>query len=283
MLKILLASKKIIKTVCLALSVFLFYLNPVFSQSDADTTVKKVNIIIKDPSQDSIENPLEEYSDIEPAPAKNTIEYFDHKDLYPANDSLEKRLLPDSARKKMQQDEEFWYANYAFEKEKEQELKQKTPITEQTWFKTLMWVVILGGFAIALMLYLSDSSIGLFRKRVREFSNEKQEEETDNIFEINYRERIDKAVKAGNYRLAIRLMFLQMLKTMAGKKLIQYKQDRTNFDYLMQLRSTSHYNDFFRITRNYEYAWYGNFPVDEEAWHIIKTDFEKFDTSLPRK
>ena len=53
--------------------------------------------------------------------------------------------------------------------------------------------------------------------------------------------------------------------------------------YLMQLRSTSHYNDFFRITRNYEYAWYGNFPVDEEAWHIIKTDFEKFDTSLPRK
>jgi len=78
-------------------------------------------------------------------------------------------------------------------------------------------------------------------------------------------------------------MFLQMLKTMAGKKLIQYKQDHTNFDYLAQLRNTTHYNDFFRITRDYEYTWYGNFPVNEKEWNVIKTDFEKFDNILARR
>ena len=283
MLKYSLVNKKIRKTVYLWLLLILLCRINGLAQSDVDTAVKKVEIIVQDPAQDSIESPLEEYSPIEPEPAKNTVEYFDPKYLYPFMDSVQKRALPDSAAKKMQQDEDFWYANYAFEKEKEKELKQKTSITEQTWFKTLMWFIIIGGFAVALMLYLSDSNIGLFRKKVREFSDEKQEEETDNIFEINYKVRIDKAVKDANYRLATRLMFLQMLKTMAGKKLIHYKQDHTNFDYLVQLRNTTHYNDFFRITRDYEYTWYGNFPVNEKEWNVIKTDFEKFDNTLARR
>jgi hypothetical protein len=274
-----LLNKKIGKTVYLGLLLILFCRINGLAQSDVDTTVKKVEIIVQDPAQDSIESPLEEYSPIEQE--QNTVEYFDQKYLYPLTDSVQRRTLPDSAAKMMQQDEDFWYANYAFEKEKE--LKRKTSITEQTWFKTLMWFVIIGGFAVALMLYLSDSNVGLFRKKVSVFQDEKQEEETENIFEINYKVRIDKAVKAGNYRLAIRLMFLQMLKTMAGKKLIQYKQDHTNFDYLVQLRNTTHYNDFFRITRDYEYTWYGNFPVNEKEWNVIKTDFEKFDNTLARR
>lgn len=278
-----LVNKKIRKTVYLGLLLILFCRINGLAQSDVDTAVKKVEIIVQDPAQDSIESPLEEYSPIEQETEKNTVEYFDQKYLYPLTDSVQKRALPDSVAKKMQQDEDFWYANYAFEKEKEKELKRKTSITEQTWFKTLMWFIIIGGFAVALMLYLSDSNVGLFRKKVSVFQDEKHEEETENIFEINYKVRIDKAVKAGNYRLAVRLMFLQMLKTMAGKKLIQYKQDHTNFDYLLQLRNTTHYNDFFRITRDYEYTWYGNFPVNEKEWDLIKTDFEKFDNTLARR
>ena len=278
-----LVNKKIRKTVYLGLLLILFCRINGLAQSNVDTAVKKVEIIVQDPAQDSIESPLEEYSPIEQETEKNTMEYFDQKYLYPLTDSVQKRALPDSVAKKMQQDEDFWYANYAFEKEKEKELKRKTSITEQTWFKTLMWFIIIGGFAVALMLYLSDSNVGLFRKKVSVFQDEKHEEETENIFEINYKVRIDKAVKAGNYRLAVRLMFLQMLKTMAGKKLIQYKQDHTNFDYLLQLRNTTHYNDFFRITRDYEYTWYGNFPVNEKEWDLIKTDFEKFDNTLARR
>jgi hypothetical protein len=278
-----LVNKKIRKTVYLGLLLILFCRINGLAQSDVDTAVKKVEIIVQDPAQDSIESPLEEYSPIEQETEKNTVEYFDQKYLYPLTDSVQKRALPDSVAKKMQQDEDFWYANYAFEKEKEKELKRKTSITEQTWFKTLMWFIIIGGFAVALMLYLSDSNVGLFRKKVSVFQDEKHEEETENIFEINYKVRIDKAVKAGNYRLAVRLMFLQMLKTMAGKKLIQYKQDHTNFDYLLQLRNTTHYNDFFRITRDYEYTWYGNFPVNEKEWDLIKTDFEKFDNTLAHR
>jgi hypothetical protein len=70
---------------------------------------------------------------------------------------------------------------------------------------------------------------------------------------------------------------------MSGKNIIQYKQDRTNLDYLLQLSNTAHYQDFFRLARNYEYTWYGNFPVNDEAWQLIKNDFEKFNNGISVK
>lgn len=79
--------------------------------------------------------------------------------------------------------------------------------------------------------------------------------------------------------MAIRLMYLRLLKNLSERNIIQYKQDRTNLDYLMQLHPTRYYNGFFRITRNYEYSWYGEFPVSNEAYGIIKKEFDNFENT----
>ena len=88
------------------------------------------------------------------------------------------------------------------------------------------------------------------------------------------------AAAAGNFRLAIRLMFLRSLKNMSEKNIIRYKQDKTNFDYLVELHPTTYYNNFFKVTRSYEYSWYGQFPVSEDAYRIIRNDFDQFDKAL---
>ena len=88
---------------------------------------------------------------------------------------------------------------------------------------------------------------------------------------------IEKAIQENNYRVAIRLMFLRALKNLAQKNVIHYKQEQTNFDYLMQLHTTTYYKDFFRLTRHYEYAWYGQFAVSNSSFAIIKKEFENFD------
>ena len=68
---------------------------------------------------------------------------------------------------------------------------------------------------------------------------------TEDIFAINYQKEIDKACSKGNYRLAIRLMFLRLLKDLSEKNIIQYTQDKTNFDYLIQLHPTRLLQRFF--------------------------------------
>lgn len=202
-------------------------------------------------------------------------------------DSLKvlQRKVPDDHLKKMQEDDAFWYANTDIKiDEPKENIKAKeeyVPLGKRKWFQVLLWLVIIGSFAAILAMYLAGSNVGLFQKKsVPLKKDDGSEEIPEDIFAINYQKEIDKAAANGNYRLAIRLMFLRMLKQLAEKNIIQYKHDRTNFDYLVQLRSTGYYNNFFRITRNYEYSWYGKFPVSEDAYKIIRSDFNQFDRQL---
>ena len=209
--------------------------------------------------------------------------YFSDLSSYQAADSVQLRQLPDSLVKEMQGKDDFWYANAIFEKEKVKKKADNSyvPLGQRTWFKTLLWLIIIGGFAGFIMWYLASSNIGLFRKKQKTIpDNEGDEIIAEDIFAINYQKEIDKASQQGNYRFAIRLMFLRLLKDLSEKNIIQYKQDRTNFDYLLQLHPTRYYNDFFRITRNYEYSWYGLFDITEEAYSLIKIDFDNFSNRL---
>ena len=222
--------------------------------------------------------------------------------------SVQVRNIPAGVTKKMKEDKEFWYANADLkntktnekiirerrdgkngQKEKnEQALKEQqqrdasyVPLGQRSWFQTLLWIITIGAFAAVLIMYLSGSNVGLFRKKNVITTKETEEDfSTEDIFAINYQKEIDKAVSQGNYRLAIRLQFLRLLKNMSEKNIIRYKQDKTNLDYLMELHPTGYYNNFFRITRNYEYSWYGQFNVSEDAYKIIRNDFDKIDKDL---
>ncbi len=189
------------------------------------------------------------------------------------------RRVPDSVVRKLQQEDVFWYANEEWAKPRIQQSKRKTFI-EAEWFKTLMWMLIVGAFMAAIIWYLASTNFTMFRKKTAVFRNSKDEFESENIFEIHYDTEINKAVEEKNFRLATRLMFLQLLKHLSERNIIQYKQDRTNFDYLMQLSNTGFYRDFFRLTRNYEFAWYGKHDPGAEGFSIISNEFKNFNTKL---
>ncbi len=225
--------------------------------------------------------------------------------------SVQQRNISSDAVKKMKEDDDFWYANADIKKKKsqqqieyEREQKQKgkkgknepaikehkvkeqqqteayEPIGQRSWFQLFLWIVILAVFVIGLAFYLRGNSVGLFRKKNMKVGNAGEDEITEDIFAINYQKEIDKAAAQGNYRLAIRLMFLRLLKNMSEKSIINYKQDKTNLDYLLELHPTNYYNNFFRITRNYEYSWYGQFNVSEDAYKTIRSDFDQFNSTL---
>ena len=199
------------------------------------------------------------------------------------SDSFQLRQLPANELKKLRDDDAFWYANATIKKEGAKETGKQISFTSQKWFQTLLWLIIIGGFAAFMMIFLANSNVSLFSRKNRFIKDASEEDiETDDIFAINYQKEIDKAVKNGNYRFAVRLLFLRLLRKLSDKNIIQYKQGSTNFDYLLQLNPTSYYKDFFRITRNYEYSWYGQFDVSPEAFAVIQKDVENFENNLNR-
>ena len=62
--------------------------------------------------------------------------------------------------------------------------------------------------------------------------------------------------------------------------MIQYKQEKTNLDYLMELSSKTWYTEFFRLTRHFEYSWYGQFDVVEDTYRVIANEFNQFEKKL---
>ena len=203
--------------------------------------------------------------------------YFDRK---AANaDTIELRQVPGSIIDSLKKDDAFWYADHVFAKKKAKEKNISADKPPLQWMNMTTLLVIVVLFLAVLAWYLFQNNIvGKSESIITEKLNE--DLSSENIFEINYQKEIEKAVNAGDYRLAVRLMFLRLLKQLSQKKVIEYKQERTNFDYLSQLHATRYYNDFFRLTRNYEYTWYGKFDVNRETFGIIKTEFENFDRKL---
>ena len=201
-------------------------------------------------------------------------------------------LLPVAHRKvdtsrvfKLKEEEEFWYINEAPPKKTVESskinkalVKDKDPI----WLRNLLWFLVVGGFISILIWFLLFSNVQLFRRPPPVINHIIADEEltTENIFDINYDESIKSAIAVRDYRLAIRLLYLQTLKEMTVRNLIRYKQDRTNNDYLLQLFQTTYYTDFFRLTRHFEYAWYGKFPVSSEAFATIQKEFASFKQTI---
>src|SRR5688572_2464300 len=152
--------------------------------------------------------------------------YFTPKTLQnPSLDSVAARNVPETTIQAYRQMDEFWYANIGVKKEEKEKVKRS--LFDQPWFDSLMLFVIIGGFALVLIMYLSSSNAGLFRRRNKAINEDEHSLETEDIFQINYQREIDRAAGAGNYRLAIRLMFLRLLKNLSQKNIIQYGHDRT--------------------------------------------------------
>jgi hypothetical protein len=142
-----------------------------------------------------------------------------------------------------------------------------------SWVGTVMWGIIIAVFLSAVVYFLFANKINIFSRSGSGNINTAAEDEVVDLFKIPYQDLLQKAYAEKNYRLAVRILYLQTLKLLSEKNIIAFQADYTNMDYLQQLSQTMFYKDFFAITRHYEYVWYGGFVVSEPAFTTIRNDF----------
>ena len=170
----------------------------------------------------------------------------------------------------IRRDEAYWYANHTFSK------KQKAAATSsRNWVDIVFWILLTVGALAIIGWFLASGNLRLFRKQSTALDT-LPAEGTEDIYELNFESSIRDAVAAGNYRLAVRLHYLQLLKLLADKNLIRYTQDQTNSHYLLQLAGTKWHPEFFKLTRHFEYIWYGKFPLTPVGYEQLRQDFDHF-------
>ena len=106
---------------------------------------------------------------------------------------------------------------------------------------------------------------------------------TENIHEVDFAARLAVAEAAGNWRLAVRLGYLQLLKDLADGGLINWQPDKTNHAYLAELSPAGPLRGAFReATRQFEYVWYGELALTAPIYAQVRAGFLALRAQLSR-
>ena len=138
--------------------------------------------------------------------------------------------------------------------------------------------------AVALLIYFIIKAAGLDPFKLINGNSKKTgliySESIENIHLIDFDAEIEKAVSKHNYRLAVRLMYLKCLKQLSDLNLIKWEINKTNAAYIYELENPVQKQTFGILTRQFEYVWYGDFPIDQQAYGGINQLFQNFKKQL---
>ncbi|MCU0429752.1 MAG: hypothetical protein MUF42_07235 [Cytophagaceae bacterium] len=135
------------------------------------------------------------------------------------------------------------------------------------------WVLSVIVIAIAVFYILRMQKIGLFYKRNPGSSGTEAELLSENIHDMNFDVLISEAEAKGSFNVAIRYLFLQLLKQMDERKEIQWEINKTNRDYFYEVKDPQRRQQFSKASDYFERAWYGDYQVNELLYKRIKPQF----------
>lgn len=166
------------------------------------------------------------------------------------------------------------YADQQREQERETNIRLSALETRKFFQPSDWWIILLIVIIIATTLFLFLQGKRIWARKNLALNDGAVAGQVEDIFSFPYATRIARAEKEKAFALAIRLRYLLLLKSLSEKGVLRYRHDLTNMDYLMQLRGGFYYSAFASVTRHYEYSWYGQLPVREESYAIIRKEFE---------
>jgi hypothetical protein len=94
--------------------------------------------------------------------------------------------------------------------------------------------------------------------------------------EYDFEKAIIAQLAQQNYRNAIRLLHLKILKELEALELIRYSKEKTNRDYSREISKTSMRGSFVTLTGIYNLVWYGNYPLTREEYLSMSKGFYQF-------
>ncbi len=98
--------------------------------------------------------------------------------------------------------------------------------------------------------------------------------------EIDYDALIYKYQLEENYRLAVRFMYLRLIRTIRDKGEIQIRDSSTNAEIAHAFESHPGGGDFRYLATAYEYIYYGEFIPQQDLFNRLKNRFEDFQQTL---
>ena len=102
-------------------------------------------------------------------------------------------------------------------------------------------------------------------------------EDPEDLAELDLEKMLNDAMHANDHRVALRILYLQAIQLLTQKKMIEWRIDKTNRQYINELHSfPGARTEFAALTKIYEKHWYGEQNLASSLFDDIRSRFNKF-------
>ena len=153
----------------------------------------------------------------------------------------------------------------------------------------LFWKIVLYGLlalaVVFVVLKLLQVDVTAAFGRSARKSKLDYDTEAENIHELDFDTRLREAEASGDYRLAVRLGYLRLLKLLTDQGLIDWQPDKTNHDYLRELAAARPATRpaFAELTRQFEYVWYGELELSGGLYRRVRDEQQQLARQLGQR
>lgn len=214
----------------------------------------------------------DDFDEVEQNPLVENREYADYIEL-------------DTLYKNDYRSDKYDYTEKIKEPEPEKEpVEERSPSSFSFNFGTLAKIIFYAFLALAgiLVIYLivkgiQDMGFAKNGKTVTPTSSDIGEKDLDPeevLDSDNLHSLIARAKQEGNYTLAVRYYFLLYLEQLEQNKHITYHRDKTNQDYVAELKDDKLVADFVKLSYPFEYVWYGKKPLTAQTFETLEKIFQ---------
>lgn len=147
----------------------------------------------------------------------------------------------------------------------------------QTTFTVILWSI--GLFAISMIIFtLYKANLKVLPRADTAITLDYQQLEKK--IDTDFQPLIEHEIAEQRFNVALRLLFLQTIQLLHQHKHILWEKDKTNRDYLRELRNNKLQEPFSHLVKFYNFGWFGDYNVDKQEFTDIHSAFETFNTSI---
>jgi Ca2+/Na+ antiporter len=131
----------------------------------------------------------------------------------------------------------------------------------------IVWIIVLAilGYIVYSVFFRNSFFFAKNRKMIPASGADGQDGE--DIATTNWEALLQKATENNDLRLAVRYSYMWLLQILQQQELIKYRTDKTNYEYYTELNETQYKQPFKQLSRQYEYAWYGQFNISATTYN----------------
>jgi hypothetical protein len=153
-------------------------------------------------------------------------------------------------------------------------------LTNSKVFKILSIVIIIGLLVFIIIRLIKTSSSGK-GKRVPNLNVQQALLDIENdLPDADLSRLLNMTIDAKDYKSAVRILYLHVIQQLHTHRHIAWKKDKTNNDYVREMRSHSGYQSFRDLTLLFEVIWYGDTDINEGLYNKVEPAFKNYLSTL---